>query len=113
MTPDPTPLILVRHAEPSSDARGRCYGSLDIGLSAEGAVQAAALADALSTTEIAAVFSSPRRRALETAKPVANAHALPVLVDDDLRELNFGELEGERFDVIAATMPKLYEHWMA
>jgi alpha-ribazole phosphatase len=112
MTDRPTRLIIVRHAEPSADARGRCYGSLDIGLSDSGTAQALALADALSTAEIAAVFSSPRIRALRTAEPIAQSHALRVIVDEDLRELDFGDLEGKRFDEIAATLPSLYEQWM-
>jgi broad specificity phosphatase PhoE len=58
------------------------------------------------------VFSSPRIRALHTVEAVAQAHALPVRICDDLRALDFGELEGQDYDEIAATMPKLYEQWM-
>jgi len=112
MSSRPTRIILVRHAEPSEDARGRCYGSLDVGLSDAGRLQAAALADALPPAAIDAVFSSPRRRALQTAHPVARAHGIRVVVDDDLRELDFGELEGQRYADIAAAMPELYDRWM-
>src|SRR5213076_2278069 len=34
-------------------------------------------------------------------------------VEDDLRELDFGELEGRTFDEIAASEPELYRAWMS
>jgi broad specificity phosphatase PhoE len=98
-------LVLVRHCEPDEDARGRCYGSLDVGLSDAGRAHALELAARLSAD---AVWTSPRLRARETAAPLA---ADP-FVDDDLRELDFGELEGRTFDEIAASMPDLYREWM-
>jgi broad specificity phosphatase PhoE len=98
-------LVLVRHCEPDEDARGRCYGSLDVGLSDAGRAHARELAARLSAD---AVWTSPRLRARETAAPLA---AEP-RVDDDLRELDFGELEGRTFDEIAASEPELYRAWM-
>jgi broad specificity phosphatase PhoE len=98
-------LVLVRHCEPAEDARGRCYGSLDVGLSDAGRAHARELASRLSAD---AVWTSPRLRALETSEPLTPAP----LVDDDLRELDFGELEGRTFDEIAASEPKLYRAWM-
>ena len=99
-----TRLILVRHAEPVEDMRGRCYGSLDVGLSATGIRDA----ERLAGLECDAVYSSPRIRALDTARAIAP----DVRIDDDLRELDFGELEGRTFDEIAASEPELYRAWM-
>jgi alpha-ribazole phosphatase/probable phosphoglycerate mutase len=96
-------LILVRHAAPV-DMRGRCYGSLDVGLSPAGARDA----ERLAGLECDAVYSSPRIRALDTARAIA----ADVQIDDDLRELDFGELEGRTYDEIAATEPDLYQAWM-
>jgi len=101
-------LVLVRHAEPAEDARGRCYGSLDVGLSPVGAESA----ERLATLDCDAVYSSPRIRALDTALPIAAARRLEVRVDDGLRELDFGELEGRTYDEIAASEPELYRAWM-
>jgi alpha-ribazole phosphatase len=98
-------LVLVRHCEPQEDARGRCYGSLDVALSAAGRRHAHELAARLSAD---AVWTSPRRRARETAAPLARS---PV-VDDALCELDFGELEGRTFDEIAASEPELFRAWM-
>jgi alpha-ribazole phosphatase len=101
-------LILVRHCEPQEDARGLCYGRLDIGLSGAGREHAQRLAEALARHEWDAVYSSPRLRARETAVAVNR----DVVIDDDLREIDFGELEGRSYDEIAATDPELYRAWM-
>ena len=97
-------LILVRHAEPHEDARGRCYGSLDVGLSQRGEEQAAAL----RLSGFDAVYTSPRLRAVATARAlVANP-----IVEDDLRELDFGDFEGRTFEEIERTEPELFRLWM-
>jgi alpha-ribazole phosphatase len=105
-------LVLVRHAEPAADARGRCYGSLDVGLSPAGRAQAERLAADLADLALDAVYASPRRRALDTAAPVAAARGLVPAVDDRLRELDFGELEGRRYAEIERSEPELYRAWM-
>jgi alpha-ribazole phosphatase len=106
-------LLLVRHAAPVDDARGRCYGRLDVGLSPEGEAQAAGLVRILDGVRLAAVVSSPARRAVDTALPLAEPGGLEVEILDGLRELDFGELEGKTYDEIAETRPELYAQWMA
>ncbi|MGH2801337.1 MAG: histidine phosphatase family protein [Thermoleophilaceae bacterium] len=107
-----TRLVLVRHAEPEAIARGRCHGRLDVPLSARGRLTAEALARALARVPLTAVYSSPLRRALETAAPIAAAHRLAPVLHDGLRELDFGELEGARYEDIAAERPELFQAWM-
>jgi alpha-ribazole phosphatase len=99
-------LLLVRHCEPEEDARGRCYGSLDVGLSEAGLRNAHELTTRLDGFD--AVWTSPRLRARQTAA----ALAAPTHVDDDLRELDFGAFEGRTFDEIAASEPEIYRAWM-
>lgn len=99
-------LVLVRHCEPEEDARGRCYGSLDVGLSEAGLRNAHELATRLEGYD--AVWTSPRLRARQTAAALTPSSN----VDEDLRELDFGELEGRTFDEIAASEPELYRAWM-
>jgi alpha-ribazole phosphatase len=105
-------LVLVRHAEAEESTRGRCYGSLDVGLSAHGRSQCAALARALASEQVVAVVTSPRVRAVETAAAIAKPHGLDVRIEPDLRELDFGDLEGREYDEIAAALPELYAAWM-
>lgn len=105
-------LILIRHCEPEEGARGRIYGTLDVGLSAHGRLQAEELVDRLDGVDVDAIWTSPRRRARETSAPLAAARGLRPSADDDLRELDFGELEGRTFDEVAAALPELYKAWM-
>ena len=106
-----TRLVLIRHAEPAA-ADGVCYGGLDLALSGRGHEQAAEVAEALSAMDIAAVYSSPARRATDTALPIADAHGLVPITDSRLTEIDFGEFEGRRFDDIEAEYPQIYETWM-
>lgn len=105
-------LLLIRHAEPSEEAHGRCYGSLDIGLSSRGQLRARLLARTLERVPLVAVYTSPRTRALETAQPLAALHGLPATVDEALREIDFGDFEGRSYDEIRLAAPDLYRAWM-
>jgi alpha-ribazole phosphatase len=107
-----TRLVLVRHGEPDESMHGRCYGRLDVPLSAAGLRRAAAVAEALRSHEIDAVYSSPLQRAFDTARAVASAHGLEPIPREDLRELDFGELEGLSHEEIASKHPDLYRFWM-
>lgn len=79
-------LLLIRHAEPIRivDAEGPA----DPHLHERGVIQAARLAEWLAVEELHAVWSSPMRRAQETAAPLAKAQGLPVLVDEELAEFD-------------------------
>lgn len=76
-------LLLVRHALPLRSEPGQ--GS-DPALSEAGAEQAGRLPAALARFPIARVVSSPQRRAIQTADPVAAALGLSVDIDDRLAE---------------------------
>ncbi len=76
-------VLLVRHALPLRSDHGE--GS-DPDLSDEGLAQVKRLPEALSRFPIARVVSSPQRRAIQTAEPVAAARELPVEIDDRFAE---------------------------
>jgi broad specificity phosphatase PhoE len=76
-------LLLIRHALPLRSEPGE--GS-DPHLSDVGFEQARRLPKALSRYPISRVVSSPQRRALQTAAPIAGALGLPTEVDDRLAE---------------------------
>ena len=107
-----TRLWLVRHGEPAEEARHRCYGSLDVGLSGKGRAQMAQVAQNLEAESVAAIYSSPRARALESARILTHVHPCPLEVVADLREIDFGDFEGLPYDEIAARYPDLYRQWM-
>jgi alpha-ribazole phosphatase len=107
-----TRVILIRHADPAEDARGRCYGRTDIDLSPRGERRARHLANMLRRMPVDAVYTSPSRRAVDTARLLAAAHDLTPIELDDLRELDFGVCEGRTYDEIAAEEPELFRTWM-
>ena len=74
--------------------------------------RAARLARTLEGVPFDAVYASPRTRARETAAPLAAVRELEVIVDDDLRELDFGSFEGRTYDEIERSEPALFRAWM-
>lgn len=104
-------LILLRHGETDWNREGRSQGTTDNGLNARGRRQAAELARALRAESIVALYSSPLRRALETAALVAEPHGLPVLREEGLRELDQGELEGMTPTQIETLYPGFLAQW--
>ena len=84
-------VYLIRHGETGWSATLRHTSYTDVGLTAAGERQAAALATALAGHRFAAVLASPRQRALRTAEL---AGLVVTDVDDRLAEWNYGEYEG-------------------
>ncbi len=105
-------LMLVRHGEPEDAARGRCYGKLDIGLSERGREQVRRTTRWLENTPVAAIYTSPRRRARESAEITGNQLLRDVYVEDRLCEIDFGEFEGMTYDEVAERYPEKYLAWM-
>ncbi len=106
--PETTRLVLVRHGATENGSKGVCYGSLDVGLSPLGRAQAGRLALPLGREGLAAVYSSPRVRALQTARGLGSV----VETREALREIDFGAFEGRTYDEIAEQHPGEYAEWM-
>lgn len=103
-----TRLVIVRHTETDEAAQGMIYGATDVALSSGGVRHAARLGAGLAPLDIAAVYASPRTRTRQTAA----ALGLPVQACDALREIAFGDLEGQTYDAVREEMPELYATWM-
>ena len=89
-----TTLLLVRHGETDWNAEGRLQGQTDRPLSDYGRRQARKLAEELEGEELEAIYSSDLARARETAEIVGERLGLPVELDPDLREKDWGTWEG-------------------
>ena len=87
-------LLLVRHGDTELNSAERYWGNTDVKLSDAGFRQAERLRDRLATERIDAIYSSELRRASATAEIIASSHRLHVIICAELREMNFGELEG-------------------
>ncbi len=111
---------LVRHGESVSNLEGRVQGQADIELSPLGHAQARQVADwarrlAASrpgdVATIREVWSSPLRRARETAAAIAAAIGLPVLLDEQLCELHAGIFQGHLWADLEQMFPDEVAQW--
>ena len=102
-------LLLIRHGLP---IRVENEGGIpaDPPLSDEGREQAAKLARWLSNEAIHAVYSSPMRRAMETASPLAAALGVDVLQEPGVVELDYDSATYIPLEELKRTDP---EHWRA
>ena len=89
-----TTLLLVRHGETDWNAEGRLQGHTDRPLNAHGRTQAKDLAERLAGEGADAIYASDLSRAKETAEILGARLGLPVVIDADLREKNWGNWEG-------------------
>jgi broad specificity phosphatase PhoE len=104
-------IVLVRHGATDWNLQGRCQGSTDRDLSDVGIRQADQITELLSEQEINAIYSSSLRRAQQTAERISQPHKLPVLIEEDVRELDHGELEGLTFNEIKANYGDFLVRW--
>jgi probable phosphoglycerate mutase len=81
-------LLLIRHALPVRVDGGPHAGPADPHLAPRGLEQAEALAAWLADEQVDALWSSPMRRARETAAPVSERLGLPISVDEGLAEFD-------------------------
>jgi broad specificity phosphatase PhoE len=103
-----TTVYLVRHGATEWNVNKRAQGMADIELNAEGHKQAIATAQGLAHVDLAAVFSSDLKRAVDTARPIAEAHGLEVVFDPGFREIDQGEWTGLEVSEIKNRWPDLW-----
>ena len=104
-------LLLLRHGETNWNLQGRCQGLTDLDLNETGVRQAKEIAWSLKNEGINAIYSSDLKRALQTASAINKYHETKVTVDDDLRELNHGNLEGRTFEEVRSAFPEFIQAW--
>jgi alpha-ribazole phosphatase len=102
-----TKLYLVRHGETEYNKKGCYYGWTDCSLTSEGIEQSEALREVFKQIEYEIILSSDLKRATETAN-IINCHAIELVTDHRLRELNFGKWEGKHYKEI---IEEYCEHW--
>jgi broad specificity phosphatase PhoE len=107
-----TTILLARHGETDWNRDGRFQGHADPPLNRTGRDQAVELSVALMAEELAAVYSSPLRRALETAKVVAASRGLEPVTVDGLREVDVGSWSGLTRAEIEQRFPEQYLRWL-
>jgi broad specificity phosphatase PhoE len=108
-----TTIYLARHAESDWNAENRFQGHADRPLTERGREQAEALAQELAEKTLDAVYSSPLRRALETAELVAARHGLRPIATKGLREVDVGGWAGLSRSEVKARFPDAFGRWLA
>lgn len=105
-------LYCVRHGESTYNVEGRLQGQSDAPrLSPLGQKHSVAVAAALGQLPIVAIYSSPLARAMETARPLADALKLPVRCDDRLKEINIGVFQGTLAAELSDRFPEEAARW--
>lgn len=111
MTMTATRIFMVRHGATVLSAEDRFAGVTDVELSDGGREQARELAERLSCEKITAVYASPLRRTVETARILAVPHNLPVQTSDGFREISHGHWEGMKRREVEEKFPQEMAEW--
>ena len=106
-------VLLVRHGETDDNAAARFQGRLDTQLNERGREQSRALARQLRDEGLRAIYTSPLRRARETAQIVGDELGLEQVVDERLSEADTGEWTGLLTTEIVAQAAAEYARWRA
>ncbi len=106
-------LILIRHGETLWNKEGRVQGTSDIELSDIGTSQAGLLASSLKNQHIEAIYSSPLKRALQTAQIINEFHSLQINTYKELMEMDQGIFEGLSFKELMNDKKDFLKKWIA
>lgn len=109
----PTRIVLARHGQTPLSVDRRYSGQGDPELTEVGVTQAEQTARRLAATpHLSAVVSSPLRRCLGTAERVAETAGVPLVMDTDFIETDFGSWEGLTFAEAAKRDPDVHSRWL-
>lgn len=103
----------LRHGETAFSRAGGYCGELDIELTDVGREMAAAFASAYRDFPWTAIYCSPKRRAVDTAKPISEAIGLAVQIREGLKEIAYGEWEGMTPEEVSASYHDDYIRYLA
>ncbi len=95
-------LYLIRHGETEWNTVKRFQGWTDIELSSRGIEQARLLSERFRNIKLDEIYSSPLKRAVKTAEPIAEKKGLELKTSEYFKEINFGIWEGKTRDELSA-----------
>lgn len=105
-------LILVRHGETESNARGTYLGWTDVELNENGIQQAQEAAEKLKDEQIGAVYSSSLKRAYNSSFIINRYHSLNICTMEGLKERNFGRWDDLLYDEIKERFEDEHDEWI-
>ena len=95
-----TIIYLTRHGETEWNIEKRLQGRGDSPLTENGIQRAKELRDRIKNIDIDVIYSSPIKRALNTANILRGNKNIDIVTDDRLMEMCFGDYEGKKIDII-------------
>jgi probable phosphoglycerate mutase len=106
-----TRIFLIRHGATQLTAENRFSGAVGVDLSDEGRWQVARLGERLRDEQVAAIYSSPLSRTMDTARIIKGPSELEIQARDGLREISHGRWEGLTRAEVEARFVGEYEQW--
>jgi broad specificity phosphatase PhoE len=106
-------IYFLRHGETSYSTTGAYCGEVDAELTPEGAQMAKGFADTHRSIPWTAVYVSPMKRTIATAKPLCDALGMEMQLRDGLKEIRYGKWEDKSVDYVKQHYWDDYIHWLA
>lgn len=104
-------LIIIRHGQTDLNKLGQIQGSeVDGPLNAQGVKTAQEAAKHFNPNGFAAVYSSPLKRAVQTAE-IFTRNKYQLIKDDRLKEMDYGSWDGKSIAEIRRKYPQCFDHW--
>jgi broad specificity phosphatase PhoE len=104
-------LILARHGETAWNVEKVFRGRADVSLDEVGIKQADLLGKYLSSWELEAIYSSPAKRALDTANIIARRQKVSVHIVEGLIDFDFGEWQSLPEQEVKRLHPAVLDEW--
>ena len=104
-------LYMVRHGQTAASSENRFSGSSDPPLTAVGEAMAESFARVHASLSWDAIHTSPMLRTRQTAEALCRLTGVQAIVDDGLKEVDYGEWEGLRQDEVKERWPEAFEYW--
>ncbi len=105
-------LTLIRHGSIDANERNLLVGATDSSLNQRGKIEAVNVAEMLQKRRFHCIYCSPLLRCRQTADEIASKLDLEPLIDDDLREIDFGDWEGKSIEHIKQNNPAALDRWV-
>ncbi|MBW4468085.1 MAG: histidine phosphatase family protein [Pegethrix bostrychoides GSE-TBD4-15B] len=105
-------IYFLRHGETPYSQLGSYCGITDPDLTPEGQAMAQAFGEAHQALPWEAIYCSPMKRTIATARPLCTAIGLEMQLRDGLKEINYGEWEDKTQAEVKAAYADDYMHWL-
>ena len=106
-----TRVYMIRHGETDWNKAHRLQGWSDIPLNERGRAQAACAAKMMASVPLDVIYTSPLKRAVETAEIIRGKTAVPVISEKGFIEINLGRWDGHSPEEMDELYPGQYDIW--